>query len=616
MSAADPPAASRRRGMAGLAVLLACALALRVVGAWTDYPYCWYPDRDVVIHARNCINPRAPRLNPGEFIYPTGYIYLNALVYAVTGAAAVATGAVDGLKGLAELYYSRPGFLAAVTRVLGSLLSCLAIVLVWRLGRRLGGPLAGWLAAAALAFAGLDVVCCHYPTTDAPAALVLLAGSVWALGLYAGTPTRRHYLVGGLVAGAAAAVKYPAGATLVGMVLALLLAPRPSADPPDDAREGSPSPARHRPAVSRAAAVALLVAGAAAGFLLLCPWALLDWATFASDLLYQSVYNRTGPEAAWQVHRFFFGMTPVAGMGWPLNLLALGGLGWLALRRGREAAVVLSGPALVYLSFATTTRFLPRWYEMLMPFVALGVGLALARLAEAALRPGRTASLVAGLALAAMLARPVAHEVRYDRLLLRPGSRAAVTEWVRDRVPEGGKVALTQWLWAGPDLPEQRYALEWVLPGSPERLQAGLKLRAILDGPWGRRLARCCPGTYLRLRQRQAEWLAPGESLADLVPPLPADAEWVIVNLCYQQTAAAGAPRDFQPLLRRHQQELRSLLSRDYEPVFRAGTAADEHPWGLWPYGSPEVVVYHRRAAAAAGAKVPQAMAGSSAQRR
>lgn len=75
--------------------------------------------------------------------------------------------------------------------------------------------------------------------------------------------------------------------------------------------------------------------------------------------------------------------------------------------------------------------------------------------------------------------------------------------------------------------------------------------------------------------------------------------------------AVAGAPGHFQPLLLRHQQELRSLLSRAYEPLFHAGTSAAEHPWGMWPYGSPEIVVYRRRPAATGSAKVPDVRTGS-----
>jgi hypothetical protein len=601
---------TKRRALTSWAVLLGGALLVRVVGAWTDYPWCWYPDRDVIVHARNCINPHAPKLNPGEFIYPTGYIYLNALVYAATGAVAVAIGAVDGLKGLAELYYERIGFLAVVTRVLGSLLSCAAIWIVWHVAGELKGTLAAWLAATTLAFAWLDVVCCHYPTTDVAAAFALMAGCAWALRLTrANRVAIRDCVIGGLIAGAATAIKYPAGASLVGMMLAVGLGRRVGGER-QEAQKGASMAAESahrqdaRDVAPTLAALGTVLLCALAGFLVLCPWVVLDWPTFAADMVYQGVYNHSGPDAPWQVHRFFFTMTPAAGLGWPLNLFALGGLIWLAVRRRREAAVLLLPPAVVYLSFAATTRFVPHWYEMVMPFVSLGAGLGVAWSVEK-LMGTRRAVWVGGVLLAVMLAKPIAYEVWYDWLLLRPGSRDTMSAWVAKNIPKGGRVALTQWLWAGPDVPGSYYDVEWVLPASPERLYTGLRLKMLLDGVAGRVMKRFSPHGYEVLRQRQEGYLKMGESVSSLLPRLPVDAEWVIVNREYLRRSVEGAPRAiepvpgksfpaFGPILARYYAELDRFLTRHYRVAAVAGNALDQHPWSLWPYGSPLIVLYQR----------------------
>jgi len=635
---AKPVAMSRRHGLrglelAGLGLVLGCAFALRVVGAATDYPWCWYPDRDVVIHARNCINPRSPKLDPGEYIYPTGYIYLNALVYAAAGAGALVTGAVHGLHGLAELYYGKVGFLAALTRGLGSTLAVVGVLLVAGLGRSLAGKAAGAFAALALTFAGLDIICCHYPTTDAPAAVALLACSVWALKLYRSGGTAKDYLLGGALAGAAAAVKYPAGAGLVGMALAVLLARRSAAAGPAlrDADEGAgaasgaPEQAPEGPSgdtqgtgpehqratqvtrpVPRWAALGLLIVGAGAAFVVLMPWAVLNWPVFLADLFYQAVYNRTGPEAAWQLGRFFFRATPAAGVGWPLNLVALGGLALLAWQRKREAAVVLAGPLLVYLSFVSTTRFVPRWYEMLVPFVALGIGLGFAWAAEALpVRRGLALGLAATV-LGLLLVGPARLAAQYDRLLLERGSRALATEWVEQNIPPGSSVALTQWLWAGPDVPPEKYRVQWVLPGSPERLYAGLKLKWILDDDLGAALKSWRPEAYARLRERQERWLSRGTSMQDLLPDYRLQTEWVVVNADHLASAAKHTARGwapvpgqaplpyFGPLLSRWQQQLNQYLSHNYEVAFATPALGPRHPWGLAPYGSPQILIYRR----------------------
>jgi 4-amino-4-deoxy-L-arabinose transferase-like glycosyltransferase len=591
---------------ATLGYIMAAALVLRLTGVTTDYPWYWYPDRDVPVHARECINLAHPRLDPGEYIYPTGYIYLNAAVYAVVGAVAVVTGAVHGLHGLAALYYGKFGFLMAVTRIVGTLVSLAAIWLVARLTRKVAGELAGTLAAAALAFAWLDVVCCHYPTTDVASGFVLLATAMFALRLYGRRAGAKDYVIGGLLAGAAAATKYPAGAGLVSLLLAHWFARK------REREEGDAEAAQERPGAW--AGAGMLVGATVVGFLVLCPWAVLNWPTFLADMIYQSVYNKCGPEAPWQVARFLFGMTPAAGMGWPLNLVALVGLGWLVVNKRRETAVLLAGAVLVFLSYASTTRFFERWYETLMPFVAMGVGIGVAWMAGRVLRRTRAAAVILGsLALAAMLAKPVAYEAWYDWILTQTGSRRVATAYLGRHIPPGSVVAQGQWAWAGPDLPAQRYKVRWMIAGSPERLYAGLRLKGLMEGRFGEKLKVISPSSYGALKAREKELLLAGEDLKALLPRIPADADWVIVNTEAARRAVESAPREFAPAPGMRYPSYQAMLRGAYNEIFRelgarqvsqlqiSGGHREHHPWGTWPYGSPNLLIFQLRPVAAPG---------------
>jgi hypothetical protein len=591
-----------------LAGLLAAALVVRVVGAWTDYPWCWYPDRDVVVHARNCINLKQPTLNPGEFIYPTGYIYLNALVYAAVGVAVAPF--VGGVHGVADLYYERFGFLAAVTRVVGSLMSCASVLLVWYLAGVLSGPLAGWLAAVILTFAWLDVVCAHYPTADAPAALMLLATCAWGWRLYMGEGHWPDYLLGGLLAGAAAATKYPAGAGLLSLLVAHVLAtagPQPGPAAALQGRGALPTarPEAHSPARPGLwAGLGWLVGAAVLGFVALCPWVVLDWPTFSADLVYQWAYNHSGAEQAWQVRRFFC-RPEAAGVGWPLNVVALLGVIVLAVRNWRAAAVLLSGPLAMYLSFAATSRFVVRWYEPIVPWMALGAGVALSWPAAAARGWRRAATVASALVVAALVAPALVWELRYDWTLLQPSSRRLATAWVREHIPPASRVALLQWAWAGPDVPEDRYRVEWCLPASLERWWAARCLGELLDGPLGRFLQRWAPAGWQKVRARQQKfWSRPLPSATpdlDLfLPPLPREADWVIVNdgfwdrvIAEAAPSCAGVP--YRAGLIQYRRELEQLLATHFCLAARFGQPGlRDPPQGAWPYGSPPLAIYRR----------------------
>ncbi|MCX7599401.1 MAG: hypothetical protein N2512_11150, partial [Armatimonadetes bacterium] len=317
--------------------------------------------------------------------------------------------------------------------------------------------------------------------------------------------------------------------------------------------------------------------------------------------------NASGPEQAWQWGRFFFGMIPAAGLGAPLNILAVLGLAWLVARRPRDAAGLLGGPAVIFLSYAATHRSMPRWYETVTPLVALGAGLGTALTGRAVARTigrprlGNAAAI--GL-LACSLGLPVAMAVHYDWILRQPGSRRLATTWIARHIPPGAHIVLTQWRWASPDVPEDKYRVTWLVTGSPERLYAGLRLKALLDGPLGRGLQTLAPHGFARLRQRQEAFLAAGQRLEDLLPALPGDAEWAVVNEQELSRAAANAPGPFEPVAGHRYEAFGPLLQRWYrallDGLYKQATRTwvfkpsplEEHPWGIEPYGSPTLVIF------------------------
>ncbi|MBC7287285.1 MAG: glycosyltransferase family 39 protein [Armatimonadetes bacterium] len=592
-----------------LGVLIAFALALRIVGAWTDYPWCWYPDKDIVIHARNCINVRSPKLCPGEYIYPTGYVYLNAAVYALVGTALVP---FVGLEGLARIYYERVGFLAAVTRILGSLMSAASVAVVWLVARALWGRLAAWFAAAAMSVGWLDVVCCHHPTADTPAGFLLIATCAWALHAYLRGLSTRGVVIGGVLAGAAAATKYPAGAGLIAVLLAVLMNERSCTERAAAGNGGSAGQQAARGNLSeevssnrptstglsqKARMVGLATAAAAATFLLLVPWAILDWPNFFADLAYQAICNKTGPAPPWQMSWFWFYMKPAAGVGWPLNLFALLGIGALCFRRPRAAAIVLVPPLVVFVAFAAATVHVARWYAALAPFVALGTGVGLAAGIE--LIPHRLSRIAASAAVCGATLGPLAYQaIRYDAILLGPASRREAAKWVVQRVPPGSKVALFQWAWAGPDLTASRYKPTWYMPGSLEQFTAAEWLERRLRGSLGSTLRRFAPGAYAKLARRAEQFRQGAETADRLMPDLPGE-PWAILNVTYwermvRESGGRGPVREYHAAVGEYWRKLQTHLTTHYTERARFGQLRSQHRWDEWPYGDPLIVVYER----------------------
>src|SRR5439155_12253903 len=148
----SPRGRARLRGWA-LAVVLLAGAALRFRGITFALPYVPHPDEPAVVNVaqRMLINGD---LDPHRFIYPSFYIYLQVITYALHLAWGFTQGtyrSVQDLPNSTDIVTTAPG-IYLWGRSLTALLGTGAIALVYGIGQRLYGPRAGLVAALLLAF--------------------------------------------------------------------------------------------------------------------------------------------------------------------------------------------------------------------------------------------------------------------------------------------------------------------------------------------------------------------------------------------------------------------------------------------------------------------------------
>ncbi|HHI79352.1 MAG TPA: phospholipid carrier-dependent glycosyltransferase [Planctomycetes bacterium] len=231
-----PPTREAPRGSSRL-LLLICLLGLllRLLGIdwglpdpalhWSSY----HPDEFQLVEPAFSIS-KGLDLNPHNFIYGNLLQNLDALLLKLASWA----GLTPLPQGMGTLYL--------LPRLLTALFGTLSVALLYPLGRELGHPWIGLLAAALLAAAPGHVLHSSYATVDVPAtffALLCLLQALRALGPSMGTglsggtghsdppSSLRPALLGGLAAGLAASAKYPAGMVLLLLWLGLFLGKRP-----------------------------------------------------------------------------------------------------------------------------------------------------------------------------------------------------------------------------------------------------------------------------------------------------------------------------------------------------------------------------------------------------
>lgn len=380
------------------AAILALALALRVAGLDFGLPLAEARPDEMTI-AFQAMKFGTGDLNPHSFNYPSLFKYV---VFAIFGAYYVVGRVLGEFSGQED--FLRTFFSGAVTfRLLMRAWSVVAGVGAVALLLRSPG---GRWGAALLAVCFLHVRDSHFGVTDATMTTLCVAAVVASLRL-ADKGTTGAALLAGALAGLATSTKY--NAALLALPVALGAWASPGATVP-------------LVATGAAAMVGAFVAGS--------PYALLDFATFRKDFLYEVSHLSTGHFVdvgnGW-VHHLTRSLR--YGLGVPLLVGGIGGLALGAVRDGRRGLVLVAFPLAYYAAIGRGETAFFRYMLPVVPFLCMGAGVLL----EAAARVRGRA--LAG-ALAAAMALPTLNAaVQADRLMLAGDTRDAMGRWIEANVP-------------------------------------------------------------------------------------------------------------------------------------------------------------------------------------
>ena len=376
-----------RRQRLGLLLVLALAAALRFVPIWFGLPFDRArPDEEVAIgHAVAIL---AGDLNPHFFHWPSLTLYLFAAAFWTGSALQRLAGAGPHLT---------PNAQYLIARAIVALAGTLTVGVVFAIARRMADEATATIAALFLAVAPLHVRESHFAMTDV--LMTLFVTIAVALALRAAD--RTHAAMAGVAAGLAASMKY------TGAAAAAVLAAPPYA-------------------AGRIAAFAL---AAVAGFVAGTPYAVLDFRSFASGVLFDTTHLSTG-QAYLDLGRggsYHLLRSLPYGMG-PAFILSIAGLAVMAFTFRREALAIASVCGVVYAALAPGRTVFFRYVLPMVPLLCIAAAVAVQR-AAVAVRPQRSVP-IAG-ALAVLLAAPaLVNSGWMDVLLLRTDTRVLAGRWL------------------------------------------------------------------------------------------------------------------------------------------------------------------------------------------
>ena len=427
-------------------VVLALALVMGFTGLAHEVGKGYYTDEGHYLH-------HARRLNSGDLfvrtmIYPHLLYHVDAFALWLSDLHPTATARLtEAVYGVGE----GPAHDWMVLRLVAALLGSAAVVPVFLLARRLAGLPSALMASGLMIFSAHYHDGFHVNICDVPSAS--LAAFCW---LYSERLLReerfRTYLVAGVLAGLAAATKYPAGFVAVGIV-------------------GAWAVQRWRQrdwhwglAVAGLASIAAFVASSPS--LLIFPQETL----FGERGIFFGV--RQYGQGGWigvmpssNTAYYFAQLSHNFGwMVWPLAAVGFFGLAQTQRRRWLE---LLPFPAAYLLLIGSMNMVVVRNLFPVIPALAVLLGIAVAGwlpLLERVQQLSPAQRRLAGVGVAlALLTIPVWRTGRQTVAMARPSTRDAMDQWIRTHVPRGAGILKESYT---PNFPkvwfrtlEQRFAL-------------------------------------------------------------------------------------------------------------------------------------------------------------
>ena len=435
-----------------LVVILLLSLALNLVGITWGLPnedifVSYEADELVFLNALRNMDPARLDLNPDNLRIGSGVPYMLAVGIVLAAALGQVT-----ITGSSEYYLANIEQWARMY-LIGRLISVVAVTLsawvMYLILRELLRERPGWvpLAGAFLTATMPGMVqYAHFLSYSAPVVLWVGLSFYLLLRLMQNGRTR-FYVLSGLVIGSGIAVRYTAALLVPFLLLAHVF------------RFGHWRGAFRRGGLRQLLGGYLCIPAAFVAFM---PYALLDWRSFISQMVWGLRYA-TPLHIAWSTRltNLWTGFLP-AGLGWGLYLLSIMSLLWLGItqRHHRDRLLILLWllPSLLVANLAavpTVGRLLPILYVLVVPATLFLAATWCWAAAQSAMWPRWIAvgiGMVVGLI-------TLGKGIQHDTFFLTDTVRADASDWIQANILAGETIGYVHGgpFWASPDLLNQDY---------------------------------------------------------------------------------------------------------------------------------------------------------------
>jgi hypothetical protein len=341
--------------MAGVA---AASLAYNLIGIRWGLPALWYPDEPETIE--QIVIPMARHFDPNPHIFHKGSLYYYFLILVLSPYFAFLK-----LFHVSSENYER--LVSQVTLISRAATACVGASGVWvmnRIGRRIGGEAAALTAAFLLAVNLLYAGYAHFAYMEVPMLVLLMVSLLFALR-HADTGKAADLRFSAFIGGLAVSTKFNSALPIMVFLLIIHLH-----------RTGPGSGFRAKLRLFFSGEFFASIGLAALGFVCGTPFAVLDFRTFASYMIKQSIIAKEGYKVFTASSSWSAGLELlVKGLGAPLAVAAFFAVLHACVRWFREkevkTACILFPPILYYIYIGTLRIAAIRYMLPMIPFLLL-----------------------------------------------------------------------------------------------------------------------------------------------------------------------------------------------------------------------------------------------------
>lgn len=403
-----------------LYLILLLGFVVRLYGVKFGLPGLYHADETIVVN--HALAYGTGDLNPHFFRIPPLISYLIFFAYGIYYLLGTVFGFFGSIVEFQNQFLEDPTSFYLIGRItVGVLAGTVSVYFTYILGRRVFSETVGVISALFLSLTFLHVRNSHYIYLDTMMVLFIILTYIYVYKFYE-TGLRKHYVLAGVFAGAATAVKYNAALLLAPLILGHLMY-----------YIANKNSVKIR-LVNANVVITLISMGST--FIVLNPYCILDMKSFLTSFASETqVHSSVG-----LFHHLNHSL--LQGLCIPLFVLSLLGLFYSICRFSGKLIVFISFPIVFYL---INVKFSQPHARYVLPLIPLLLILAAWFLESVILRKGvstlRSKILIAFISIVVIMPSGI-KSVYSDYLFCRKDTRTLAKEWIEDKIPSGSRIAI------------------------------------------------------------------------------------------------------------------------------------------------------------------------------